>query len=394
MASMQTSNSGDAKPVQFAPKKYGSLGKEKFRTNFFKIELIADSPSIFHYNIEIIPKRFDPQSSDVNSCESPTVPPLGAVAKAPVAQSGKPKGKGRKAAAAKKAGIDLTSYRPVASTSRPVQVAQAAGANDQVAAANDQAAGANGTKKPDESSEPAKMLKNRPAPKHLQNDIFRAVFDSKLECLPAFDGRKNFYSIVELNLAGKSSWTKIIEVDNTGSIMVDNNQRKERYQVNITVPKDSNLPKFSALLKKDNRLMPFELQALDIVLRNGPRIKKVAIGPKLFRKFNDPDLSDKKSLRLNIGSGSLKYIQFGYYLSARKAEDGLYCNVDRAMAIFTQGGALIKLIDLIVPGKARFDDISLLFLFSSIDFPCVFFQNRSQRNGGAVESGEDPEDKR
>lgn len=145
-------------------------------------------------------------------------------------------------------------------------------------------------------------------------------------------------------------------------VVVKNHDVAERYRVNITVPDSSHYQNFGTLLKKDGRLMPFEMQALDIVVRNGPRWNKIALGPNLFCKFDDPQ---GRPLRHDIGRGNfkdpLKFIQFGFYQSSRRTEDGLYCNVDRAMAIFTIGGDLIRLIDLIVP--SRFHQFSLEFYY-------------------------------
>lgn len=336
----------------------------KLKVNFFKISL-AKCPDIYHYNIEIIPERLA-QPGELAACAKPAQSgtPSAAVssvvsANPPAAsepkQSGKPKGKGRKAAAAKAAGIDL----PAKST--PAASSSGASASSPAASASTPAAS---TSQPLPDSK-SKTPRSKRVPKELHNVIFRAIFTSYpvFKCdgiLPFFDGEKNFYSFTKFHLPN-NCWS--------GLIIVGNGDAEEKYLVNITVPETSHCQNFAKLREKDGRLMPYELQALDILLRNGPRLTKVALGPNLFFKFNDPL---GQNLRYLIGGrfpDPLKYIQFGSYQSTRRTDDGLFYNVDRAMAVFTKGGDLIGIIDQIVPGRCLSLSIAIGFCCSPGELP-------------------------
>ena len=356
---MQHSTGGDSRSTvsDFALKRYGTQGNlVKLKSNFFKIDLV-DTPTFYHYNINMDRGRLTIseeaalriiQSAAQTVAAQPPAASTTVAPKAPAAQSGKAKGPGRRKAMAAKNGIDLTSNSLTNGASRPAANALAANANGLPATMNDLAISTNGANQPDDPSEPPKTAKGKRAPRESLK-IFKALFsiyskDLKCDYLPFFDGEKNFYSTTKLNLEG-NCWPK--------PVYVQNGERMEQWTVDITIPEKSNVQNFGELLKKDGRWMPFELQALDILLRNGPRQQKIALGPNLFSKLDDGQRYD---ILTGKNRDPLKFIQFGYYQSARKAEDqrektALYLNVDRATAILTNGGNLIELVDKIEPGK-------------------------------------------
>lgn len=91
--------------------------------------------------------------------------------------------------------------------------------------------------------------------------IFTATF------LPVFDGEKNFYSTNQMAIPN-NSWSGLVEVQD--------HDRTIKMRVNVTVPEMSHGQNLSRLLNT-NQIMPVELQALDIIMRNGPRLAKVII---------------------------------------------------------------------------------------------------------------------
>jgi len=179
--------------------------------------------------------------------------------------------------------------------------------------------------------------KSKKTPKRLNDEVFRAIFAQHrnvFQCnvLPVFDGNKNFYSTTQFRLPN-GQWS--------GIITVIDKEREEKIRVNITTPEVSHGQNLRDLAKKTDQIMPVELQALDIIMRNGPRLTKISLGPNFFLKSGD---ERSKRLQFDIEGDILKYGQFGHYQCAKMTEGGLYYNVDRAMAIFTEGGKLIEII--------------------------------------------------
>jgi hypothetical protein len=136
----------------------------------------------------------------------------------------------------------------------------------------------------------------------------------------------------------------------SGNIKIMDKNRELNIKVNITVPEFSHGQNLNNLLQKNNLVMPVELQAMDIIMRNGPRLCKVALGSNFFYKYRD-QRSRNTIFEIGISKGKdsvipdpVIYGQFGHYQSARKCEGGLYFNIDRAMAIFSYGGSLFECI--------------------------------------------------
>ena len=107
--------------------------------------------------------------------------------------------------------------------------------------------------------------KSKKSPKRLNDDIFREVFRKFPQVfqinkvLPVFDGEKNFYSVARFNLQN-SQWS--------GVVSVKDKEKIENFRVNITTPEFSHDQNLASLYSRD-QIMPVELQALDIILRNG-----------------------------------------------------------------------------------------------------------------------------
>ena len=179
--------------------------------------------------------------------------------------------------------------------------------------------------------------KSKKTPKRLNDEVFREVFKKykdvfQCRILPVFDGEKNFYSTTQFRLTN-GNWT--------GVVQVKDKERIENIRVNITTPEVSHGQNLKKLLSPTDQIMPVELQALDIIMRNGPRLTKISLGPNFFFRSDD---QRAHALQFEIGKDIMKYGQFGHYQCAKKTEGGLYYNVDRAMAVFTYGGKLIDAI--------------------------------------------------
>lgn len=193
-----------------------------------------------------------------------------------------------------------------------------------------------GKQQPKKDSTP----KSKKTPKRLNDEIFRQVFknyNSIFQCsiLPVFDGEKNFYSLNQFNLPNGGNWS--------GEVTVKDKDKDEKFLVNITTPEISHGQNLRTLKQNDGKVMPVELQALDIIMRNGPRLCKISLGSNFFFKSNDPK---SREYQFDIGSDFIKYGQFGVYQNAKKAENNrLFYNVDRAMAVFTEGGPLINFVN-------------------------------------------------
>lgn len=147
--------------------------------------------------------------------------------------------------------------------------------------------------------------------------------------------------------------------------------------MNVTVPESSHGQNLKRLKEKDGQVMPIELQALDIIMRNGPRLckrqfplktllfffslsnssqlirlitfnrfaGKISLGSNFFFKSSDPSARDYQfDIGRDRNRDPIKYGQFGHYQCAKKTEQGLVYNVDRAMAVFTEGGPIIGLV--------------------------------------------------
>lgn len=382
---MPRSVAGDSVASKFVQKSPGTQGTHaKVVSNFFEITVEKSSPDFFQYNVEIIPKHLA-NPDDLAAAEKPnqTANPRPAPSvdqPAPAKQSGKPKGSGRRAAAAKRAGIDLTAKSsPAIASSRPAAKVSANGptakengstnkensppANCPATNASTPETIANDLKacsiqaKPNEAS--GFKARSKRLPKERLNDIFDAVFSRfrvfQCNVEPFTDGEKNIYSTTKFHLTN-NRWS--------GLVPIKNGDAEEEYLVKITVPETSHCQNFLALRVNDGRITPYELQSLDILLRNGLRLSMVLDGPNLYPKYNDP-----RAVQYEIGKGDpLKYIQPGHYQSARKASGGLFCNVDRTMAVFTKGNDLIGIIDKLVPGKR------LLSFVSSVTFNRMILQ--------------------
>jgi len=194
--------------------------------------------------------------------------------------------------------------------------------------------------------------KSKKTPKRLNDEIFKEVFNKNEKVfqtnkvLPVFDGEKNFYSRSQFNLPN-SSWS--------GVVTVKDKDKSENFRVNITIPETSHGQNLDSLLGRNLSIMPVELQALDIIIRNGPRLKNVALGQNFFLKCTDENWEKYKfDIMDGRDADPMKYGQFGNYQCAKITEKGIRYNVDRAMAVFTYGGMVKDAFSYILGKSFKF----------------------------------------
>lgn len=61
----------------------------------------------------------------------------------------------------------------------------------------------------------------------------------------------------------------------SGNVTIKDMEKEETFIVNVTVPEISHSQNLKQLKVNDGQVMPMELQALDIIMRNGPRLCKL-----------------------------------------------------------------------------------------------------------------------
>lgn len=254
-------------PIKYAPKKYGSRGNPvDLLVNFFKIDLNPQTPNYFHYNIEILK---DDGSISVSS-------------DAPAA-----KGKGGRKRAAQQ------------QQQQEQQQPQ---------------------KKKDDTPKSKKM------PKKLHDQIFAEMltrYKSIFNCPfpPVFDGEKNFYSITKFAIPN-NSWS--------GKVTIKDIEKEESFIVNVTVPEISHGQNLKRLNEKDGQVMPIELQALDIIMRNGPRLCKSELNSfqvHFFVSNSFPNSFSKCNFLISLSIPPSPYRQNFARLQLLRQVDGCFLEI-------------------------------------------------------------------
>ena len=190
-----------------------------------------------------------------------------------------------------------------------------------------------------------KVVKRKRIPKEINVIVFDELISTNRNVFktePVFDGEKNIYSTSSLEF---TTYEKNFQVQIT-----EGGGRKSTFRVRITTPNDSHQIDLSQI--NNNTTTDFkvcETQALDIILKNGPRRFKLSIGMNLFLRTWDLRKLDprrQESIRSHLGEN--KEIGFGFYQSARMTESGLMLNIDRAVIVFNKGGPIVRIIENIM----------------------------------------------
>ncbi|KAI1282549.1 Protein argonaute-3 [Halotydeus destructor] len=150
---------------------------------------------------------------------------------------------------------------------------------------------------------------------------------------PAFDGEKNFFTLVAVTPEAGRSTMVLKEEGSRDSTFVLKYKYVNHY-VNITD---------CAPLSED------ALQALDIILGYGSASQMIPIKSSVYFKSGEgPPRMKFAATRDNQGDlGTNFEMAFGWYKSARYVENGLMINLDRAVTVFQQGGFLLEIIERI-----------------------------------------------
>jgi eukaryotic translation initiation factor 2C len=194
----------------------------------------------------------------------------------------------------------------------------------------------------DQGDQPKKVVKRKRIPKEVNFIVFDQLWSTNRDVFksePVFDGEKNIYSHTLLNF---NSYEKNFLVP-----IVEAGDRKSVFKVRITTPDDSHIVDLAKI--KESTSTDFkvsETQALDIILKNGPRRFKLSIGMNLFLRTADlRRLDEARQAQIRTYLGENKEMAFGFYQSARMTEEGLMLNLDRAAIVFNKGGSLISVIE-------------------------------------------------
>ncbi|KAL3209469.1 hypothetical protein MRX96_009205 [Rhipicephalus microplus] len=153
-------------------------------------------------------------------------------------------------------------------------------------------------------------------------------------CVPAFDGRKNFYTRQELKFG-----------ERTFAVDLEEDQRVQKFVVKIQYAATVNLDALHAVFENQVNTVPQEvLQAIDIVLRHGPSIRLTPVG----RSFFKPPLPNQAH---SVGGG--REVWFGYYTSVRPAQWKPMLNVDMSATAFYEPQPVISFMCKILSDGRR-----------------------------------------
>lgn len=336
------STSGDSVDV-FAKKKKGSAGTSvQLKTNFFRINL-TKKPDFYQFNFEANFKEYHKiEADDLNPTSSSTPTTTSIKSTQPAKVSKNPR-KGRKAALASK-----NPNESCASVSKPVTTKVITSEIDPIKLSIE----SNSKKLPDKICDQIfqELLNQYP--------VFKGNFS------PVFDCQKNFYSLTKFNL-DNNRWFGLV------NIIKKEQLKRETFLVNVTKPEQSHNQNFENLLKS-NKIIPLELQAINILLRNGPRRTKVSVKSEIYRKSTDKDFE-----KFKFPIDETKYGLFGCYQAVEVTENGINLNVDRSLAFFTVGGRLIELVEkfmsssneLSFQNKKKVEDLIKQMKFNPIHLP-------------------------
>ncbi|CAN1134896.1 Protein argonaute MEL1 [Linum perenne] len=146
--------------------------------------------------------------------------------------------------------------------------------------------------------------------------------------VPAYDGRKGFYTAGPLSFTSKDFIVKLSDRGRAGSA------RNERvFDVSVKLASRVNLNHLKEFLARTRREAPHEtIQALDVVLRESPSNNCIVVG----RSFFGAEFGSRNTL----GGGVECWT--GFYQSLRPTQMGMSLNLDVSFTAFYEGISVIE----------------------------------------------------
>ena len=168
-----------------------------------------------------------------------------------------------------------------------------------------------------------------------ENSSFGKMFHN---VKPVYDGNKNLFTVRPLTelMTAESGKPKRITVE-----VLDANDVETQFVVSIKFTGNViSLNTLTLYFENKSKTFPFAaIQALDIVLRQGPSMTKISNGHSFFEK------EEFDQYRHSLGGG--KQLSFGFFQSLRLFSGGAQLVVDRSSNVFYQKSSLEDLINKI-----------------------------------------------
>ncbi|RWS13137.1 translation initiation factor 2C-like protein, partial [Dinothrombium tinctorium] len=178
-------------------------------------------------------------------------------------------------------------------------------------------------------------------------------FSNNRRITPVYDGMKNMFTVSQLNEIGVQRETKVHRVVHVADDESPNGEGIFLVTIQVTGSEEEdsecevNLGEISNYYQGDTDVFPIHaVTALNIILRYGPSLNRIAIGPNSLYAINAPRIS------LDFG----KEFAFGHYQSVRPIANGMSIVIDRTASAFVQnfeGDSLISYIKTLLSKMVR-----------------------------------------
>ncbi|KAH9738150.1 protein argonaute MEL1 [Citrus sinensis] len=175
-------------------------------------------------------------------------------------------------------------------------------------------------------------------PEVTSRGLNRAVMKQLLEkhgkthfngCLPAYDGRKGFYTAGALPFTSKDFNIKLIDRDESGDI-----KREREFKVSVKLASRADINHLRQFLQCKSREAPHDIiQVLDVVLRESPSKNCTVVG----RSFFAPGFHKSE---IGFGVECWK----GFYQSLRPTQMGMSLNMDVSATAFYEPISVVDFV--------------------------------------------------
>ncbi|KAH9674546.1 protein argonaute MEL1 [Citrus sinensis] len=175
-------------------------------------------------------------------------------------------------------------------------------------------------------------------PEVTSRGLNRAVMKELLEkhgkthfngCLPAYDGRKGFYTAGALPFTSKDFNIKLIDRDESGDI-----KREREFKVSVKLASRADINHLRQFLQCKSREAPHDIiQVLDVVLRESPSKNCTVVG----RSFFAPGFHKSE---IGFGVECWK----GFYQSLRPTQMGMSLNMDVSATAFYEPISVVDFV--------------------------------------------------
>ncbi|ESR43414.1 hypothetical protein CICLE_v10011166mg [Citrus x clementina] len=148
-------------------------------------------------------------------------------------------------------------------------------------------------------------------------------------CLPAYDGRKGFYTAGALPFTSKDFNIKLIDRDESGDI-----KREREFKVSVKLASRADINHLRQFLQCKSREAPHDIiQVLDVVLRESPSKNCTVVG----RSFFAPGFHKSE---IGFGVECWK----GFYQSLRPTQMGMSLNMDVSATAFYEPISVVDFV--------------------------------------------------